>query len=961
MRALGNWKRWGLGLVLGLTLGLGAAEARTVRITEAGALELRRVTVEGAEQELVILTAAAGGRVELRVDDDVVRAQRIEFNRTARTLTLIGEASYYTAKDGQTLGGTDLVVDLKTESLTGEDVLVSDSELLIQGQEIERVPGQLQAMGSYFTPCAKCGRTPNDYAFRAEHLIVYPGDRLVAYRAQFLVADQPVLYLPVLVIPLGERSRQPRLALSQDERDGFTAEADLPFSVGDHTLGTTLLRYYENRPAQFGVGVDMRSYAPLPFIDQADLYVLALPRPFKGSEPVEGRDLDLDFGVKGRLGLEYALRDLTYDLRLTQRDIGRSDTDPLRGVATLNLTAQAEYPLFTAALNVSERFGPEPTTGLGSVYRREVVLDPKPYQSGDFSADFRMSAGRYTGRSNPASPSASRQGPNITADRLEEQHDIAYRRDLWEGASFGVRNRFTGRYYSTGARTVDLNIDASLTQKFGPEDRNSVTARAEYFRYEGTSPFAFDALSGRRLSAPISVALSTVPVKDMTFGVTHRYDLYLEPQDQSATDFNLRVNRAPVNLNAAAKYDFYTGDWEDLTLSVTLGDSRALDRAAQARAQAQRERDAATSQETLARAAVSTEPAVPAGQSPLGSAAGRPPAPANPSAEPPLVWPWPHLSFSANGGFGVREGVRPFTFRTTVTADQRANNFSVFLTHDFATSRLRTIGLEANAVSTVDAVVNPVVFTANEQYDVPSERLSGAASATWRGEYAFSTRHSFLLKRPAGATSDGELSFSVGTKGSGRANNWQLTYGGPYDLSRQGWTAPNLTGALTLTEPGQRLSASATLNLPGLDQRRAELVRANLDGEWQPHDRFSVSGRASYSRVRRGTYPLDIPTDTLTFAPLRVAVGLGSAERPDAYLTGSLEQSFTWVDGVAQNPQPIAPVIGLTIDRCCWAARAEADVKNGRYRLSVGLPGAGFNPLLDYGKDGLDVPLLPKF
>ena len=83
----------GLGLLGGL---LGGAQARTVKIISADTLELRQV--DG--QELVIITGEA---VELRVDDDVVRARRVEFNRTRRVLTLVGAASYRSAGDGQDL------------------------------------------------------------------------------------------------------------------------------------------------------------------------------------------------------------------------------------------------------------------------------------------------------------------------------------------------------------------------------------------------------------------------------------------------------------------------------------------------------------------------------------------------------------------------------------------------------------------------------------------------------------------------------------------------------------------------------------------------------------------------------------------------------------------------------------------------------------------------------------------
>ncbi|GGR61974.1 hypothetical protein GCM10008959_25030 [Deinococcus seoulensis] len=891
----------GLGLLGGL---LGGAQARTVKIISADTLELRQVD----DQELVIIT----GDVELRVDDDVVRARRVEFNRTRRTLTLIGAASYRSAGDGQNLSGENLVVELGQEQVTGEDVLISDAQLEIRGQEIERIPGQLRATGGYFTTCARCGRTPNDFAFRAERLLLYPGDRLVAYRAQLLLADVPVLFLPVLVLPLNDPERQPRLEVGRDATDGLTVQADLPFSIGSSTLGTTLLRYYQNRDPGLGLGVSLRSYGPLAWVDRVNLYTLANPRPVGSS----GYDLDLNFGVRGRVPLELALRDLDYTLGVTRSDIGRGDTDPQRGVTNVTFGAKVDYPLFTAEFNYVNRFGPEPTTALSAPLKLpEVTVDPKVYTNGNLSADFRVSAGRYTGASNPLSRSASAQGVNITTERLEEQHSLAYTARPWQNADLSLSNTFTGRYYGTGARTVQLNLGATLTQRFNTT--NTVSVGAAYLRTEGTSPFAFDALYGRTLSAPLSVTLSTVPVRDVTFGVSYSRDLFLKDDQQKPATFTLGVNRSPLNLNATSTVDLTDRELETFSYSATLSNT----------------------------AGNSTLPLAPTGAAGSVKAAPRP--------------QWPStLALTAQGGYDRTTGPRPFTVSGTVSGDVRTNNFTVSVTHNVSTPVINEARVNYSLSRTSDTVLNPLTLSGTERLLPPTGQLIGDASLTWRGRYRLSTAHSLYLTRPAGATSNGTLSVSAGTV-QGSATNWNVTYGGPYDLVRGGFTQPTLTGSLNATRPGQRLALGATLNTPGLDQPRTELTRASLDASWQFGSRAALSGRGTYARTRSGTYPDDRATDTLTLDPLRLSVGLGrSGQPPGAYLSGSLRQTFTWVDGVRQNPAPLSPVLGLTIDRCCWALQAEADLGLRRYRVAVGLPGQSFYPLFDLTGDGLSVPLI---
>ncbi|GGS07774.1 hypothetical protein GCM10008960_37700 [Deinococcus sedimenti] len=898
-------------LALGL-LALGGAQARTVKIVSADTLELRQV--DG--QELVVIS---GENVELRVDDDVVRAKRVEFNRTRRTLTLIGAASYRSAKDGEDIRGENLVVELGKEQVSGEDVLISDARLEIRGQEVDRIPGQLRATGGYFTTCARCGRTPNDYAFRAERLIVYPGDRLIAYNAQLLLADIPVLFLPVLVLPLNDKDRQPRLEVGRDAVDGLTVLADLPFSVGGNTLGTTRLRYYENRDPSIGVGVALRSYAPVPFVDRVNLDLLAEPRPVGQT----GRDVNLDFSVKGRVPLTLAVRDLDYSLSVTQRDIGRGATDPQRGVTTVEFGANVEYPLFTAALNYVDRFGPAPTGALDRTLKRpEVIVDPKPYTNGPFSADVKVTAGTYTAASNPRSPSATTQGPNVTTSRLEEQHSLAYTVKPWRDADLSLSNTFTGRYYGTGARTVDLNLTGTLTQRWAGS--NSVSLTAKYLRIEGTSPFAFDALGGRVLSAPITLNLSTVPARDVSFGVSYTRDLFLSSEQQGNATFSLGVNRRPLSLTASAQVNPDKRTLEDVSFSATLADP-----------------DSGKVTVTPAQPATATTPARPA------------------TATRSSAWPAPSLSLSASGGYTLATGPRPLTVTAAVTGDVRTNTFSVSATHALREPGLTSVTLNYSLARSQDTVLNALTVSGSETLTPTTGLLSGNHTLRWRGQYELKTSHSLLLQRPDAATSSGNLDFSVGTVGGSR-DSWLIKYGGAYDLRRGGFTAPQLSGELNLTRTGQSLAVAATVNTPGLDQKRTELIRAQLSGTAQFGSRFWVSGSALYTRTRSGTYPDDVATDLLQLNPLRVNLGLGRAgERPGAYLTGTLKQDFKWIDGVRQTPGPLTPVIGLTIDRCCWALQAEADLVNRRYRVAVGLPGQTGYPLFELTPTGASIPLIP--
>ncbi|WP_022800280.1 hypothetical protein [Deinococcus ficus] len=905
----------------------GLAEARTVKIVSADTLELRQV--DG--QELVVIT---GEIVELRVDDDVVKARRVEYNRTRRTLTLVGAASYYNAAEKQTLTGENLIVSLGDEQISGEDVLISDAVLEIRGAEVDRMPGQIRASSGYFTTCARCGRTVNDFAFRAEKLIVYPGDRLVAYRVQVLILDVPVLFLPVLVLPLNEEDRQPRFSVGQSAQDGFTALADLPFSIADNTLGTTLLRFYQNRSPNFGVGVALRSYAPQPYIDRLTLYTLLNPKPLNPDGTQNpGMDLDLNFSVTGRFALPSAEKDGTYTLQVDRRDIGLAETDPLKGVTDIRFGVHAEYPRFTADLNYVDRFSPRPITGPGAVSlggtvlrQPELIIDPRPYTFGNFSLDFRVSAGQYTAASNPLSRSALSQGLNITTTRLEETHDLNYTATPWRDATFSVRNTFTGRYYGTGARTVDLNLTANLTQRFNVT--NTLSLSAGYLRREGTSPFQFDALSGRLLSAPVALTLSTVPLKNTTFGATYSYDLF-RPWEEQRLAFNVGVTGPPLSFSSALSYQPVTGVIESFTYDVTLSDP-----------------EAGTPKVTPARPATATEPAAPA------------------RIEYSSRWAAPRLTLNARGGYTSAQGPQPFTLTATVTGEDRTDNVSAYLVHDLITPGLREFGVRFNLSPAEDVVLNPILVTGSEAFILePAARMVGTYTALWRGEYQFRHTHDLLMVTPEGSRSSGTMTFSVGTV-DGRATAWSVTYGGAYDLRRTGFTAPTLDAVVRtdfgLPGAGRTLGLRAIVAIPGLDQPRLEVRRAEVQTAWQFGSRAALSANVVYNRTRTGTYPDDTATETLTLAPLRVAFAFGRVEQPDVYLTARLEQTYTWVNGIRTDTSPITPVVGVILNRCCWAASAEADFAQGRYRLAIGLPGQSFYPLLDLVDGTFRFPLLTQ-
>ncbi len=216
------------------------AQEKVLRVLEAEKLELRQ---EG-EEEVYVLT---GSPVRLERDGEALEAGRVTYFRTRRLLFL-SEGVRYRDREGRLVEAEELQLDLSDESFDALEVRIEAQDLLLTGPLCQRVAGAILLERGYATPCAPCGQEVPDYAFRAQEIVLYPGDRVVARGVVLLVGERPVLELPALLLFLSER--RPRLEVGQDAQ-GVYVKAALPY-VSDFGLGFTLLAYYEGRGYGFG-------------------------------------------------------------------------------------------------------------------------------------------------------------------------------------------------------------------------------------------------------------------------------------------------------------------------------------------------------------------------------------------------------------------------------------------------------------------------------------------------------------------------------------------------------------------------------------------------------------------------------------------------------------------------------------------------------------------------------------
>jgi hypothetical protein len=1008
-------------IALSVALSLGAAglgsiaEAKTIKILEADRLELRNVVPPGGgeAQELVIIT---GAPAIIQVDDDELEADRIEYNKTKRTLTIIGNGVYRTKTE--TIAAQDLTVDLETQGIDGEDVLISTKEIDVIGVSAERVPGQLDVKEGYFSPCARCGRTPNDYAFRAESLTLYPGDRLIGRNVTVLIADEPVMFLPIVVLLLNDPSRQPRLDLKTDDPiDGTIIEADLPFVTGDYGIGFTFLRYFEKRTPSFGVGFEWQLYNLFDTTNTSKLFFLILPPKPKAA----GSNTGTEFGVgdpallayqldsKGVIDLtpgaepEDALPEIKYEASVTRADSGIKSED-LRGVNGTN--KRTDYKL---KLDVGTADYTASLVANGAIDHRDLSAlpadDPQRENFGNLTqlmpefsfnalgnwlpkfepfsvTSFGFTLGNVRANVDSNNESARRlagSSPYISAGRFTVQYGLAFNQPLWEGANLTASQGFTGRYYTTRnsspedltkpgefERNIQTNVNVDFSQTlfsggltFGAGYRYNIT--------EGESPFSDGLNFGRgRPTETGSLNIGTQPLDWLSLSASDSINFRKTEFKWDPANFGATLNATqgnPITASSGLTYDIERGEaqlWNFRTNSINPnGFNFSV---------------------SFGYDFVTTEE--------------RRNQPNNPNTRP-LEDRW--TNWASTISYSTED--RKFSASLGLNLNLNTGDATSWLISSNATVGDRdtpvTLSLEETYFPTQDlnSRINDPINTKTPSPVIPP-KLSGTFTVNWTGyEFRFGnyfdwTKFEYSANTP---TPISNVNFSLASIASGDGGNpqepvpgeiptpwtssWNLQLASKLDLDPVEFFDSKLNGTLQLSSNPLTLNANAVISLPDRTRRDIELSNFSIDLGWDVLPGIAVQGGITYNRSWGDLSTFINPQDTFTFTPLSFTIALAGegSSKPDVFLTMLLSGTYTfdsanpgaplYNDGVS-TPEfsGLRPKFILTFDRCCWSLQLTFDaskLSGSSFSLSFKLPVGGSKDLITADNNGIRFPILP--
>lgn len=983
-----------------------AAQATEIRVETdptdpTSRLELRNVTLpDGTESELYVVQ---GSPVRVTIDQDVIVANYIEFDLDNNLLRIVGPGRFISPEES--IEGADFTVDLRDNAFTTNNVVITTTALDLTGLDATRFPGQINIRRGYFSPCSRCGQSPNDYGFRATRLQLYPGDRLVAYNVTVEIRDLPSFFLPIMVIPLGPAERQPRLSVfAGTEDDRAEVALTWPYVSGANAFGTTTLQYYAD--------VDITQSGN--FVENTFLGGKVIESYLGGAvahtfftDTGEGT-LDLSYtpgfidrntGViddEGNEVFDKEQNEFFYDFAYNTLEflpidqvainVERDDTRRQRiSEYDLSVTGRRDWlegRFFTQGFidHSPSDDVTDPSYDTRSTPARtlsEITLTPLeptlPNQSnqpsrqgatltlGPFSlSDVQLQLGMYEDDSNPSNRSAAQRAEQTLARVLERHNLLLTPTNLWFGAVISGNSDFEGKYYSSRERLINWNTNLNLEQDLRVGTLN-LTFRRD--TSEGETPFRFDIATLRsRTDFEVRLDLNPLPWLDITIEQTSVFVDTRNPDNLGAGPINSTVtlfnNLRWLDIRVQNDFDIEENDPGELDVSLdvrstdldwnaalTFEHTQDLKPAVNERLDPGGEAEDTSRTDVQGeigyRSVFNLDASLGYTYDPLEPFANTDDDPDNDVPQPF----WDPLEIGASLG--------------TLEQDDLTPGLRISYERDLNANEAIDIGLEAT--STLGFIGLPMIELSLEQnFNFERDRLGDSNyGVTWRGIVGFeASGFAVIPPRWFGLNVDEDASETWEfTLRDDTQNNalWRLTYStrrDPTFLNRfdedGGFRDSSLEAFVNLEDAlidDIRFSLDFFAELQLADDRlpRTYLRRADATFFADLYSTVGLQGDLTYS----ANY--NLANDEITRAALTLD-DVGVTVRPISELYVSAIFNDVWdfavVDGegsIEQSPFNIQPEIRVVWDRCCWALYGSWNTESGEVSIAFAAPGGDPN------------------
>ena len=955
-------------LVMASSWALGARIVIDAASDPDSRLDIRTVVLPGGEE--VQLYVIEGEGLVITIDEDVLKADHVEFDLTNRLVRVIGFGSFTTG--GETVEGYGLMIDLGAESLQADDVLIVTEAIDVKGDSASRVPGLIRVALGEFSLCSRCNQEVEDYGFAAERLELYPGDRLVAFDVTVFIRANPVFSLPLMVLPLAQPDRQPRL----EYRTGTASERALiavtwPYVAGPDAYGDVGFRYYADVApggSWFGDallgGAVVRSYvggslshrfytdrgAGVLFVDYTPAFVEAAGRT---APEFQVRFAYADEEVLGPPRLQATLqrddsvRPFIWEAAVRSEHVEQG----VRGVFSSQVFIDLEpgdafvtpsYASGRTPLQTLARLELEPATfdglSLGALRLDRLLLD----------------IGAFEDRSNPINRSAALT-PTITSGRVRESHAVSLsNQSLWRGATLSGRTDFTGFYYGTQERQVEWLNRIEGRQAFGDSGSLSLTLTRDV--REGETPFRFDVITYRSRTDLLS-SLTLAPLPWLRFEQRGGYvfvdsrnpgDVGWVPLQSTLT---LLANVDWVTLTVRNTYDIKESDPGTIDATLDLRTPRSGRGSTFSASMSVRHvEDLAVLPNRVTMQPIDDSATyLDAGvgvrdvfQLDVDTAYRYSPP------NPPAGQPTDHF-----------DDLRVSLTLGTLRQDDFLPGLAVTYARDLDVGRTSAFGVEATA--RFGAQLGDMRVAALERLSLPSGQIAQSRlRVEWPGAVAAEARGLEWLPPgwlglPIADPYARQLSYTLEAAPSGGSPTWQVQFSTTYDpvilAGAGGYRGSTLTGRAILDN---RVVGPAEFTVDGFvefqwrDHLQPEtfLRRANLGLGVDLYQRVGLQGTFGYA-ASYDMAALEVSSARLTLTEVALVV----RALDDLYLGAVFNDVWDLTGNDASRLFQLRPKFTVVWNRCCWALYGSWDSASGAVSITLTTPGAdqGIGQVFDTG------------
>ncbi|GAB6137325.1 LPS-assembly protein LptD [Halanaerobaculum tunisiense] len=269
---------------------------------EAGVnLQAEQVTYQ-RDQELIIAT----GEAHLQAPEIELEANRIEINLKQNQLVAKGQVT--TNRDTTEYTSQRVEYDLETDQgvfIDSQGTFTSaslNSPLYLQTPKTDYSPQQSKLSTPQFTSCEL--EEPH-YHFQAQQMVIYPGDRIVAYHASFweFNGQIPLFYWPILVYSLQHNQQVFQPQLGYNRQKGWFVKTTYNYYL-ESDFGQLYVDYF----SELGWAIGAKHYYKNLEDDRASLYLyLEQDRQHPKQSPW------VNFSFERHYETEQTNRDLTLD------------------------------------------------------------------------------------------------------------------------------------------------------------------------------------------------------------------------------------------------------------------------------------------------------------------------------------------------------------------------------------------------------------------------------------------------------------------------------------------------------------------------------------------------------------------------------------------------------------------------------------------------------------------------